>query len=276
MGTFPLNEFDHLDYEVHVERYRRLLGADTEEAIPQADKRAQRDHSLVVFEKLRDAATSVIDFSQSLETEQSQYYLRYGAGRRLLMMWRAYRNAVLTAYPERTEPLSEDEQTVMSREINVIYMHLRGTLDNFAWSIAFEKYPEMKLEPRTVELFNTQIKPMLNSLGIYDEIYVFEDWNKEVAERRDPVAHRIPLYVPGTVLTATEVEFRAQLHAEWIAVSGTLNATNYDAVQPRMEDLWKRMNNIGTFFPYFIHHPDRPLIPIYPTLPNDMACLVKI
>ncbi len=65
-----MNELDHLDYEVHVERYRRLLGADTEEAIPQADKRAQRDHSLVVFEKLRDAATSVIDLSQSLEIEQ--------------------------------------------------------------------------------------------------------------------------------------------------------------------------------------------------------------
>lgn len=271
-----MSELDNLDYKPYVERYRQLLGVDTEEAISRADKMAQRDHSLAVFERLQDAAISVIDLSQSLEREQSQYYLRYGAGRRLLMMWRAYRSAVLTAHPERTEPLSEDEQTVMSREINVIYMHLRGTLDNFAWTIAFEKYPKMKLNPKSVGLFTPTIEPMLKSLGIYDEIYVYKDWNREVAERRDPVAHRIPLYVPGTMLTAMEGKFRAQLHAEWLAVAGTLNTANYDAVQPRMEGLWDRMNSIGTFLPYFVHHPEEPLIPIYPTLPNDMACLVKI
>ncbi|MGH3956101.1 MAG: hypothetical protein ACRDTI_18925 [Mycobacterium sp.] len=57
MADVPMTELDNLDYEVHVERYRRLLGADTEEGISRADKMAQRDHSLVVFENLSDSAT---------------------------------------------------------------------------------------------------------------------------------------------------------------------------------------------------------------------------
>src|SRR3954451_13265064 len=33
---------------------------------------------------------------------------------------------------------------------------------------------------------------------------------------------------------------------------------------------------LGKFLPYFVHHPERGFIPIYPTVPSDMAHLVQI
>jgi hypothetical protein len=37
-----------------------------------------------------------------------------------------------------------------------------------------------------------------------------------------------------------------------------------------------QQRKIGTFLPYFVHHPDVPGEPIYPTIPQDIANLVKI
>jgi hypothetical protein len=37
-----------------------------------------------------------------------------------------------------------------------------------------------------------------------------------------------------------------------------------------------QQRKIGTFSPYFVHHPDVPGTPIYPTVPQDIANLIKI
>jgi hypothetical protein len=32
----------------------------------------------------------------------------------------------------------------------------------------------------------------------------------------------------------------------------------------------------GIFVPFFVRHPEEPPIPIYPTIPTDMAHLIRI
>ena len=78
----------------------------------------------------------------------------------------------------------------MSKDINLIYLHVRGTLDNFAWAIAFEKFPEAapSLNRQDVGLFNRKIKRMLEDLNVAQEIQTHAAWNSEVKERRDPCA----------------------------------------------------------------------------------------
>jgi hypothetical protein len=38
----------------------------------------------------------------------------------------------------------------------------------------------------------------------------------------------------------------------------------------------EQRQRIGHFMPCFVHHPEQDIIPIYPTLPNDMVRLIRI
>jgi hypothetical protein len=274
MGMSALFE---LEYEPHFERYNQLFGGLDQESVAHAHREAQHDHSLVVCDAFRDAFTSTVNLSHYLTEEQAKYYLRYGAGRRMMMMWYSYRHLIFTADPKRTDPLSEDEGQELGKDVNLIYMHLRGTLDNFAWCMIYEKFPNRaSIDPRNVGLFTSSVRPILKELGIEEAIQEYADWNREVKDRRDPVAHRIPLTVPPSILNSDEGDERARLQQAWDELLVTMIKQYSPDVQTEMDSLWHRMDRMGTFLPIFVHHPHQAPIPIYPTIPADMANLVKI
>jgi hypothetical protein len=116
-----------LDFETHLQRYRAMWGGQAQGAQARAERDAQYQHALYVFNALRNFACEITSpLAEQLHAENAIYYMRHGAGRRLLMIWRSYRSIVWTTPPERQDPLSDDEETTLSRDINVIYMHLRG------------------------------------------------------------------------------------------------------------------------------------------------------
>jgi len=96
---------------------------------------------------------------EQLCSQQAKYYMLHGAGRRLGAMFEAYRSVVLTAHEGRTNPLGHDEQQAFSRDINIIYMNLRGVLDNFAWCLMYERQPDVEqdLGRQGIDLFSKKI-----------------------------------------------------------------------------------------------------------------------
>jgi len=96
-----------------------------------------------------------------------------------------------------------------------------------------------------------------------------DEWNRDVKNRRDPVAHRIPLYLPHAILTPEESRRYGELRQQHIE---EVAARNFVASSAAFE----AMRRIGKFYPYFFHHPEEAPIPIYPTIPTDMAHVVKI
>ena len=104
---------DDLDYEKHLNYYRPLLGSE-------AEKTAQYQHALTVFNALYDWYAKTISITQWLTKKDAVYYMRYGAGRRLQMIFYAYREITLTAPPQRVHPLSIDEQQKLGLDINTI------------------------------------------------------------------------------------------------------------------------------------------------------------
>jgi hypothetical protein len=275
--------YEELEYEPHFERHRLLFG-DDDEAVARAHQKAQYDHSLVIYDAFRNLAVWTTNLSYYVIHDQARYYLRYGAGRRLLMMWYAYRHITSTAYPERTEPLSEDDSQEMGKNVNLIYMHLRGALDNLAWCLLYEKFPgRSDMNPMQVGLFTNPMQSLLGEVCIYDEVQKHADWNREVKNRRDPVAHRIPLTVPPALLSPDETKEAQALHSKWEALLLKMAQHAYERrhdevqnVRTEMDHLERHMNRLGSFFPYFVHHPDQPIIPIYPTLPTDLAHVIKL
>jgi hypothetical protein len=177
----------------------------------------------------------------------------------------------MTAPPERQDPLSNDEQITLSRDINLIYMHLRGVMDNFAWCFLFEKEQSLAddIDPQAVSLFSKTIRKKTKYLDFWNEVSAHSDWADEVKDRRDPVAHRIPLYVPPSALTGEEQAEYQDLTRRWYEAANRMDFT-------ACEQLDEQRQRIGTFLPCFMHHPDQGTIPIYPTLPKDMVHLIRI
>jgi hypothetical protein len=97
----------------------------------------------------------------------------------------------------------------------------------------------------------------------------FDIWHTEIRNRRDPVAHRIPLSVSPTLVTQEEAEKHRRLQHEHLQLTAQ---QKFAAAQNTM----KEINSIGKFGSIFVHHPEESPTPIYPTVPTDMANLIKI
>jgi hypothetical protein len=234
--------------------------------------RAHTTHSLQVMDALSDTVALPIRVSESLtEKENAFQHLRYGASRRLLMMWYAYRNVVVySAPPGRLKPLSTDESIELTRDLNVIYLNIRGTLDNLAWALLHEYAPEKtKTRPSQIGLFNScltkderfkRLSPVLNE---------HREWNLDLKTRRDPAAHRIPLTIPPQALTDEDRKTYVIHFKDFDRAAQALDFA-------RADEAFKQTELVGQFFPYFIHDVDERPIPIYPTLPEDLAHTVEI
>jgi hypothetical protein len=109
----------------------------------------------------------------------------------------------------RKEPLSPYEATDCAIHLNAYYLNLRGTLDNLTWVLQHEWQllagvsEDGGRERQACYLFG---RVFLNALKPRNPelVSVLEqhgDWARELANLRDPAAHRIPIYVPPSVMT---------------------------------------------------------------------------
>lgn len=270
---------DDLDYEKHLEHYKNLLGyyvdnphTNKEQTLACAEKKAQTIHSLCVLDSINNLSTKSFEIVQKLKNDDAKYYMKYGVGRRSLMLYYSYQAIINIACPERTEPLSCNEQIDLSREINILYINLRGILDNYAWCFMYEQTPNLKkeLHLRKISLFSKDFRKKCSAFHkIKKGILAHDTWEKEVKERRDPVAHRIPLYVPHTIMTSNETERYSNSNIQY---NEKLNNLDLEGAN----QLFNEMYRMGTFYPVFIHHHDDGLIPIYPTIPTDLVHLIRI
>lgn len=265
-----------LDFETHHQKYISMYGLNNSDESPGraemerlALKNAQHDQALHVFDPLRDWYVNSIQLANKLSTDKARYFMMYGAGRRFGMLFFAYRAIIHSVPPEREEPLSSDESSSLSRDINIIYMNLIGTLDNFAWCLLYEnKLTEEDCHKNDVGLFSKKFR----KLELFDsvrDVKQFDDWYSDIRDRRDPVAHRIPLSVSPTFVTQEEADRYQRLQQEHLNLVAKLKFEEAD-------NTMKEMNRIGKFGSLFVHHPEEPAIPIYPVVPTDMANLIKI
>lgn len=268
---------DDLDFEKHLAFFQRCHHGKEmpiEDTYPFVVRSAQETHALVVMDKFRDTLFDISNLSYDVKYRESMTYLRFGAGRRFLMMWEAYRSIVNIIPPDREDPLELGETGELNRDLNVIYMNVRGVLDNLAWAALFEfdnKNAEElnKNNKKAVGIFQPCILKNNIFLSIRSEIADHKDWSKEVKDRRDPVAHRIPLAVPPSFLSGDEKDAFTSLQDKYYTASGNLDFE-------RANNLMKRLNEFGTFVPVFVHNPEDGLIGLYPTLPNDLVHIIHI
>jgi hypothetical protein len=248
---------EELDYEHHVTFFRRL-GALTGD--PKQDafcfRKAEHMHCLRVADAIRDVHLDVLPLSQAIENEEAGFQLRFGVGRRTKFIWLSLRKLFHIAEPERTEPLQMEELEEAAQCLNVIYINIRGTLDNLAWCLAylFGDEKTRRLPPVKVHLFGAEFLKDANLGDVAAFMGSFSDWNDELRKRRDPAAHRIPLSIPPAALDKAAQEQYREIYAEYrtafdVAVKAVRRVADASSYFEKADLLHDRLQQVGRFWP---------------------------
>jgi hypothetical protein len=275
-----------LGYDHHIAFYKDLgFLADDPEKDAFWHRKAEYMHAVSILDAIRDTHIRATTLAQSAPGAAA-VQLSFGVGRRTKFIWLSLQHLLKLVLPDRTVPLPHDDVEEAARNLNVIYIDIRGTLDNFA-SCLLDLFGTQKTRqlagknPSMVHLFNGELLKDSNFGEIGAFLSGFTDWNKELKTRRDPAAHRIPLSVPPALLDAASAgEYKAKW-SEYVAASNAAvtdigEGADGSSFFKKAEDLHDDLQRIGTFQPLFGHDPDNAFMKIYPTVPQDIGQLVKI
>jgi hypothetical protein len=154
----------------------------------------------------------------------------------------------------RKDPLSPYEATDCAIHLNAYYLNLRGTLDNLAWVLQYEWQvltgvtEEGGRERQACYLFGRQFLTALQSRHP-DLAFVLNqhgNWASELANLRDPAAHRIPIYVPPSLMTT-----QAQVD-EFRRIEAQADAPPSERGDRAISEIYSKAQKVADFVPVMI------------------------
>lgn len=273
---------NEIGFESQMRRYRHLLSGDDARDVVW-HQRAQLMQASTVQDALLELMTAAVALSERMAAGEPQTHLKFGVARRAKTLWLSLRGLLRLAPPDRTDPLPHEGVDEVARDLNVIYINVRGLLDNLAWAALHTAGSEQSRRAPNVRV--GLFAPLIgNDEGLSDlanALLPYRAWHTELADRRDPAAHRIPLSVAPSVLSPEEAEEFQALNGKWQA---TLAEAVTDALERKIDSdafdragaIFEQMGRIGQFFPWFHHHYSDGHYAIYPTVPEDLACMLKV
>jgi hypothetical protein len=190
-----------------------------------------------------------------LTNVKAKEYLMQGAGRRLNIVTRCIEN-IFRIFPiGQIEQLARHELTDLGINLHAFFVNISGLFDNLGWVFVFEhdllgKRKDGKLERNDVGLFKreTQIR-LPEALRTYLQSDHLRAWYSEYSKNyRDALAHRIPLYVPPSILSGADQEKYLELEAQLL----TLDLTEYEN-RKIYDDILEQQKQLGQASPFFAH-----------------------
>ncbi|MDP3655919.1 MAG: hypothetical protein Q8R45_03000 [Brevundimonas sp.] len=244
-------------------------------------RKAERLHALGVNDALVEVMTRAIHVARAYEGSDAGYQLTQGFGRRLKFIWLSTRSLLSVCPPDRTKPMSSDEVETTARDLNVIYINIRGCLDNLAWALPSALAYAGAIKPMAVDIFSSKYLTGIGGDAFNPVVEPYRTWAKEIATRRNPAAHRIPLSVPPSILDRTTSGDFQRAYQRFQEAQATAFAACRQGHYPEAEfaaarAAFEATETIGVFVPVFVHHPEDGHTPIYPTVPADVGQLLGL
>jgi hypothetical protein len=214
-----------------------------------------------------------------LSSEGAREHLRHGLDRRIEMLLRSTDQIWQILPSERTQPLEDDEAIDLNVHLNSIYVHIRGAIDNLSWALAIEHEvlgPPREDEPdyyRRVGLLAKQFRQAIATRfpKLDGSISPHCQQLEQLPQLRDPVAHRIPLYIIPSFLTPAESKRYRDLGEE---LNSAFAKRDYAEAGAKLDE----MSSLGTFRPFFAHSLRDPIeqFPLHERLASDLGALAAI
>jgi len=206
--------------------------------------------------------------------------LSYGAGRRILVIKENYISINEIAYPKKSDPLNPEENVVLNLHLNSLYFHLSGLLDNLAWAVVLESsiFPTFNeqngRDRRRVGLFKDEFLGKIQNVKngiLYKELKSKLDWHRQLADLRDPLAHRIPLYVTPAILTEEQGEKYRQLRIQFYEC---MDKNDFEGAEKALH----QQQTLGTYGGLFVNveNGDWQEYPITSQIEKDLENFIEI
>lgn len=266
---------ERLIHSTHLGEQRWNM-SDNEESNSYFRNQAFENHMGVVIDAAGDLLVNAVVLGQT-KGGGAHKHLVYGVARRAGDIRVSLRDIFRITPPDRTQSLDQNETDVVSRGLNTIYINVRGCLDNLAYA-AVESHgglDTLGLKPRHVDLWEARFLDSAAGAGLAAELGEFSPWVKDLAERRNPAAHRIPLSVIPTVVDVEQLAERQRLIRQMLAPLPD-GEVDLDKRREEHEAIKAKIASIGTYSPQFAHDPLEGVIDIYPTVAEDVGTMIRI
>ncbi len=208
-------------------------------------------------------------YRATLKNEKAREYLRQGVGRRLKTLAQCITNIFTIFPPERESHLTPEELTNLAINLHAFFINIAGVFDNLGWVYVYEnnllgKEKEGKIGKHGVGLFKKQTQDVLiNGLKKYITSEKMKAWYEDYSKNyRDSLAHRIPLYVPPSLLTKDEgKEYNdIESHINIIKLNGR---DELDKNLDTIKELRNKQEKLGIASHFISHSINEGCQPVY-------------
>ncbi|MFH1769228.1 MAG: hypothetical protein ABH833_01000 [Parcubacteria group bacterium] len=204
-------------------------------------------------------------FQQKLNNEKAREYLMHGIARRLDILFQCIENIFTIFTPNRTEHLSKEELSNLGINLHAFFINIAGILDNLGWVFVYEnnlfgRRQDGKIDRNGVGLFNDITQQHLNpKLREYLQSELMSTWYDDYTKKyRDSLAHRIPLYVPPSILNNEQSKEFSDIEAE---IQG-LDLSHEEDIN-KWGALLDKQRSLGVASHFFAHSMDEGCRPVY-------------
>jgi len=196
---------------------------------------------------------AITDLRTKLKNEDAIEHLMQGVARRLKILTRCTNNIFRLFPVEQSELLHEDDLLDLDINLHAFFLNISGVLDNLAWVLVYEHdlfgdSKDGKIAKHGVGLFkrNTQVylMPALKRYILSEEL---QAWHKTYSkDYRDALTHRIPLYVPPSMLNESEQLKYNEFAEQYWAFSSVEKI-------PDQDEILNKQSQLGVACPFFAH-----------------------
>ena len=229
-----------------------------------------REKSDLIQGKNEDLLLKLVDLNETLKQDKAREFLMQGVGRRLKTVVRCLYNIFEIFPPECTDKLTAESLSDIAINLHAFFINIAGIFDNLGWVFVLENELEgRQLNRHSIGLFNVKTQERLNSnLREYLNTEQIKSWYENYSKNyRDALAHRIPLYIPPSILDENEDEKRFKaIEAELrtLDISQSADSAKYDKLMNEQRALGK----VSTFFAHSVGDNGRPAL-IHPQIICD-------
>jgi hypothetical protein len=215
-----------------------------------------KNNSLILVKEVLQLNISTM---QKLEQNEIRTTIQFGLNIRIIII----QENIIGIY----EALKSEDSPKLTMNINSFYIHIKGILDNLA--VIIDKKYEMNIHFMSIDLRKNKFKKALKNINInlYQVLDDYSEWLDEIKNKRDPIAHKKPLYVPPGIINSKEEQDKCDDINRKIELEKDVN---------KIIELMHEWGNIAGFHPYMIQHDETTLEHIEETVLKDLKMLKEL